>query len=479
VEDKLGAEVLTQDITVQLDVNGKASIEVADIDNGSNDACGIETLNLDMTDFNCDNVGSNTVTLTAKDINGNESSEMAIVTVEDNIAAKVLAQDIIVQLDENGMASIEVADIDNGSNDACGIDVLELDITNFTCENVGQNRVTLSATDVNGNESSATAMVRVEDNIAPVPVMESLEPIYEDCIVEEADVVKPMAVDNCDNVTVTGDLYFPITRQGSTMITWKYEDNNGNVTYQQQEIIIEDATVPVPDSAELEMVEVECGISDISVPTATDNCAGVIRGTTQNDVSYFEQGEYIISWTYDDGKGNATTQDQLVIVKDVTSPEVATRDITIYLDPQDNVTISPEDVNAGTSDNCSEVSLALDQYYFDRPGTYEVVLSATDTSGNTGTGMATVKVEMDAVDTKDAHVVPTLLKRNSKANVILPFRSGIGRVVVIETETNKFKSFNGNKKNKMEVDVAPFKGTLLVRITDTDGKVYLKKIVAF
>ena len=424
-------------------------------------------------------MGPNTVTLTAKDITGNESSATATVTVEDNIAGEVLTQDITIQLNELGMATIIAEDIDNGSNDACGIASLELDMTDFTCEHVGENTVTLTATDINGNIDSKTATVTVEDKIGPTPVMESLDPIYAECIVEEADVVKPMAVDNCDNVTAIADLYFPVTKQGSTMITWKYEDDYGNVTYQQQEIIIEDTTAPIPDLAELEIVEVECGISDVTAPTATDNCKGVITGSTQNDVSYSDQGEYSIIWTYNDGYGNISTQDQLVIVKDLTAPLVITRDITVYLDPRDNVTVSPEDVDAGTSDNCSEVTLALDQNYFDRPGTYEVVLSATDASGNTGTSMATIKVEMDAVDTKDAHVVPTLLKRNSKANVILPFRGQIGSVEVIETETNKFKSFNGNKKNKMEIDVAPFKGTLLVRITDVDGNVYLKKLIAF
>ena len=42
------------------------------VDNGSSDACGIESLALDNTDFTCANVGSgNIVVLTVTDVNGN------------------------------------------------------------------------------------------------------------------------------------------------------------------------------------------------------------------------------------------------------------------------------------------------------------------------------------------------------------------------------------------------------------------------
>ena len=59
-------------------------------------------------------------TLTGTDDNGNASSATATVTVEDNINPVTLTQDITIELDANGDASIVAADVDNGSNDACG-----------------------------------------------------------------------------------------------------------------------------------------------------------------------------------------------------------------------------------------------------------------------------------------------------------------------------------------------------------------------
>ena len=88
--DTLNPNVLTQDITVYLDASGQASITVNDIDNGSNDNCGILTRALDSTGFDCSEVGANTVTLTITDVNNNVDSATATVTVLDTLNPIVL-----------------------------------------------------------------------------------------------------------------------------------------------------------------------------------------------------------------------------------------------------------------------------------------------------------------------------------------------------------------------------------------------------
>ncbi|MCX6182707.1 MAG: FG-GAP-like repeat-containing protein, partial [Bacteroidetes bacterium] len=144
VADNTAPIALAQDLTIQLDANGQASITAADVNNGSSDACGIASLTLDKTSFDCSNVGANTVTLTVVDVNGNSSSANAVVTVEDKVAAVVVTQDLTIQLDANGQASITAADVNNGSSDACGIASLTLDKTSFDCSNAGANTVTLT-----------------------------------------------------------------------------------------------------------------------------------------------------------------------------------------------------------------------------------------------------------------------------------------------------------------------------------------------
>lgn len=84
------------------------------------------------------------------------------VTVSDNAPPTMICQDITLNLDDSGYGSISAADIDNGSSDACGIDNLDIDITDFDCSMIGDNTVTLVATDFYGNTNSCTANVYID-----------------------------------------------------------------------------------------------------------------------------------------------------------------------------------------------------------------------------------------------------------------------------------------------------------------------------
>src|SRR5205814_9974692 len=94
------------DITVQLDATGHVNITPAQIDNGSNDACGIASLSLSKTNFDCTNIGTNLVTLTVTDNSGNTQTCTATVTVQDQTAPLTTIQDITVTVDTTGTATI-------------------------------------------------------------------------------------------------------------------------------------------------------------------------------------------------------------------------------------------------------------------------------------------------------------------------------------------------------------------------------------
>ncbi|WP_010230322.1 HYR domain-containing protein [Gillisia marina] len=119
VEDKVLPEAIAQDLTIALDANGTATITAVEINNGSNDNCGIKSISVSPSSFTCADVGANTVTLTVIDNNDNISSTTSTVTVEDNIAPTAIAQDIILELDEDGNVSIQASDLDGGSTDNC------------------------------------------------------------------------------------------------------------------------------------------------------------------------------------------------------------------------------------------------------------------------------------------------------------------------------------------------------------------------
>jgi len=77
-----------------------------------------------------------------------------------------------------------------------------------------------------------------------------------------------------------------------------------------------DVTAPVPDVVNLPAITSTCSVlaSQIPVPTATDNCAGIINATTTDSLNYTAVGSYVITWSYDDGHGNTSSQNQTINV---------------------------------------------------------------------------------------------------------------------------------------------------------------------
>ena len=89
------------DITVYLDATGNASITTGDVNNGSTTDCGLQSMSLDKTAFDCSNIPNHNVVLTVTDINSDTATCSATITVEDTIAPVALCNDLTVYLDSN------------------------------------------------------------------------------------------------------------------------------------------------------------------------------------------------------------------------------------------------------------------------------------------------------------------------------------------------------------------------------------------
>ena len=76
---------ICQDITVALDANGNASITASSVDGGSPAGT---TLSIDQSSFDCSNLGTNPVVLTAT-LGNDVDSETCMVTIEDNTPGNI------------------------------------------------------------------------------------------------------------------------------------------------------------------------------------------------------------------------------------------------------------------------------------------------------------------------------------------------------------------------------------------------------
>ncbi len=126
------------------------------------DNCGLDTVFVTPNVFYCDQTGQHTVTLTAVDEGGLMTSCQTTVEIQDLEPPVAICQNFTVGVDENGQATIQATDIDNGSWDACsGVASLDVFPSTFNTTNFGTNIVTLTVTDSFGTTATCTANVEV------------------------------------------------------------------------------------------------------------------------------------------------------------------------------------------------------------------------------------------------------------------------------------------------------------------------------
>ena len=86
-QDITAPVVIAQNATIYLDAQGNANLTTSMINNGSSDACSTISLILDNYAFDCSDLGTHVVVMTATDQSGNTATATATVTVVDSIAA--------------------------------------------------------------------------------------------------------------------------------------------------------------------------------------------------------------------------------------------------------------------------------------------------------------------------------------------------------------------------------------------------------
>jgi|GEM_PF-895015 len=426
VIDSTSPSASTQNITLNLNGSGNATTSSAAINNGSSDNCGIASMSLSDSTFNCNDIGVNAITLTVTDASGNTSTETATVTIVDNTAPTIATQNISVALNASGQASITSSSVDNGTSDNCSIASLSLNDSVFDCTDIGMNTVTLTAVDASGNVSSSSATVTIVDNSSPSVSAQNitLNLGATGTVSTSSSAINNGSSDNCGIASISlNDSVFNCSDIGSNTVTLTVVDVNGNSSSETATVTVQDVSDPTAAGQNLTLYLGATGTVSTSAAMidngSSDNCAITSLSLNDSVFNCNDIGANSITLTAIDGSGNSDSDVVTITVVDTTSPSVTAQNITVNLDASGNATITSADVNNGSSDNCSIVSLSLSDSVFScaDTGSNTVTLTAVDGSGNTSSSTCIVTIADATAPVLNTQSATLYLDANGDANL--------------------------------------------------------------
>lgn len=230
----------------------------------------------------------------------NECTAIGIVnlTTVDTIPPTIMVVDITLQIDADGnIPDFDQNDFDNGSFDNCGIAGFDSQNITFDCSDIGDNRIWVSVTDVNGLESKDSITVTIEDNISPtIECPETI--IVTDCSPVFFD--DPIFADNCPNVVLevadglpSGSV-FPV---GSTKVLFRATDAAGNQVNCSFDVIVD-----VDLAASLQTQDPSCfGFADgsLTLNTTGGNPPYSFVLDPPSNPDFLPAGQYFVTVTDD------------------------------------------------------------------------------------------------------------------------------------------------------------------------------------
>ncbi|MFC7358296.1 HYR domain-containing protein [Jejudonia soesokkakensis] len=412
-----------------------------------------------------------------------------VLAFNSGMVAEPICMNITLQLDANGTPiTITPADVDGGTPMGCDFDNLSIDMDTFDCSNVGPNNVVLTVTDIFGNTNSCTAIVTVEDNLAPVITCASSDARDTDPGVCTYDVVgtefDATATDNCSTFTITNNINGTNTLAGTTLplgatvITWTVDDGNGQMDSCTTTVTVEDNEAPTITCADYSR-STDPNVCQYTVAgtefdsTFSDNCTTAIITNDYNnaaslDGAVFPQGDTVVTWTVDDGNGQTATCVSTVTINDIQAPTIGcVGDFTVSTG-SDSCSAVVTFATPSVIDNCSsfgDITIVqtvgiMSGGSFPR-GNNLVGFTATDAAGNSSFCSFTVMV----VD----NTAPIAMCQDATVTL-----DSNGMATITAGTINNGSSDNCNIASS-SIDITSFTcddigaNTVTLTVTDTDG----------
>lgn len=358
--DNIPPTVLSQNISVGLDENGNATIIPSMIDNGSFDNCGGVTLDIDISSFDCDDLGENTVTLIVNDLANNSTLEEVTITVIDEIPPSISCPTNITIDDCTGFVTYDAPTL----SDNCGIPIYTfMGPPSGSVFPAGETVITIIADDQSGNASSCNFTVNI-NHVLNLQVSSTDSPCAGQDLGTASAVTTGTSV-SFNYLWSNGATTSNIMNLSPNTYTVTVTDDSGCTS--TEEVIIDEA-LPIEIIVDNIIAESDINVSDGAIEVSINGGVGpfnfdwTLNGntvSTDEDPTGLTGGIYILLIT--DQNGCTVTSSEITV-------DVMVNNENLILEK--NIQLLPNPVND---------QLFL---YFDLPTNFDFKISIHDSVGN-------------------------------------------------------------------------------------------------
>jgi hypothetical protein len=335
VADLVDPTAVCQTVVVNLNAGGTGTTTAAAVNNGSSDNCtsvGSLALSLNTTNFNCAQLGSNTVVLTVTDGAGRTGTCTATVNVVDPIAPTISCPPSNTVPSSLGLCGAAVSYATPIGFDNCTPTTTQTSgLASGATFPVGTTTNIFSVTDASGNQMVCGFTVTVTDAQLPsitCPANISVSNTVGQCSAT-VTYTAPVGTDNCTGATTTqtsglaSGSSFPV---GVTTNTFRATDAASNTATCSFTVTVNDAQLPsitCPANISVSNTVGQCSATvTYTAPVGTDNCAGATTTQTAGlaSGSSFPVGVTTNTFRATDAASNTATCAFTVTVNDAQLP---------------------------------------------------------------------------------------------------------------------------------------------------------------
>ena len=295
------------------------------------------------------------------------------------------------------------------------------DLASLNVEQLGDYKVTVTATDSFNNETTKEVTVKVVDQEGPkFETLGSNEGYVVEVPVNGSSDLSSYvkASDNVDgDVTpfIEADKTLDTSKLGTQTITLKATDVSGNETEKTIDFAVTDDDAPVITLKNGADVTLNYG-SDFNLSDyvdVTDNFDGVVQPQVEGSIdNHKEDGVQTLTIKATDSSGNESSAQLNVAVKDTEAPKISLSKSEVSVNVGASLDLSNY-LSSATDNKDGDVKgkVSIPSVSTSKAGSYTATYTVSDAAGNQGSASLTVKVNAVRTSSKKGSAVTSTTSR--------------------------------------------------------------------